>query len=308
MFKIHALQAAFGDSLILEFGTTASPRFVLIDGGPEDTYAASLRDELLQIGAAGGALDRVILSHVDGDHIIGLLDLFSELRQNTAPIAVAELWHNSFAQTIDDGPNNIQARAQTMLAGVMNANSVMAASSDEINTIAEGNKLRLDALALAMPINPGFPNDLVSNDTAAGPLPWGNLTVTIVGPTTVNLNNLKQEWLTWLQDNEGPLANGVPLVAAMADVSKPNLSSIQLHVKDDTGKTALFTGDGRGDHLLQGLGRPTCSRLPAHPRRRIQELPHRGSDQISRSVLQEGHGRHYIACATAKTAIPTTRR
>ena len=83
-----------------------------------------------------------------------------------------------------------------MLAGVADASAVMAASSDEVNTIAEGNKLRLDALALTMPINPGFQNDLVSLDTSPpGPLQWGNLTVTIVGPTTVNLNNLKQEWL-----------------------------------------------------------------------------------------------------------------
>jgi len=35
MFKVHALQAAFGDSLILEFGTSAQKRFVLIDGGPD---------------------------------------------------------------------------------------------------------------------------------------------------------------------------------------------------------------------------------------------------------------------------------
>src|SRR5262245_47695934 len=113
MFKVHALQAAFGDSLILEFGTSAQKRFVLIDGGPDGVYAAVLRNRLAQIAAAGGRLERVILSHVDGDHIVGLLSLFSELRANQAPIAVDALWHNSFAKTIDDGPNNIAARIQT---------------------------------------------------------------------------------------------------------------------------------------------------------------------------------------------------
>ena len=305
MFKIHALQAAFGDSLILEFGTTANPRFVLIDGGPEDTYGASLRQELQQIGAAGGALERVILSHVDGDHIVGLLDLFSELRQNTAPIAVAELWHNSFAKTIDDGPNNIQARTQTMLAGVVGASSVMASTSDELNTIAEGNKLRLDALALTMPINPGFQNDLVSLDTSAGPLQWGNLTVTIVGPTTINLNNLKQEWLDWLDENEGPLANGVPLVAAMADASKPNLSSIQLHVKDDTGKTAILTGDGRGDHLLQGLAQANLLSAAGTIHVDVFKLPHHGSDRnVTKTFFKKVTADHYIACANGKDGNP----
>ncbi len=150
MFKIHALQAAFGDSLILEFGTAAQKRWVLIDGGPEGTYGGSLRKELKEIADGGGALERVILSHVDGDHIVGLLELFSELRQKTAPIAVAELWHNSFAKTIGngDGPNGIEARFKTMMASVAGANTIMSSAADEVNTIADGNKLRLDALAL----------------------------------------------------------------------------------------------------------------------------------------------------------------
>ena len=34
MFKVHAIQASFGDCLILEYGTAAAPKYVLIDGGP----------------------------------------------------------------------------------------------------------------------------------------------------------------------------------------------------------------------------------------------------------------------------------
>ena len=192
-----------------------------------------------------------------------------------------------------------------MLAGVVGASSVMASTSDELNTIAEGNKLRLDALALTMPINPGFQNDLVSLDTSAGPLQWGNLTVTIVGPTTVNLNNLKQEWLDWLDENEGPLANGVPLVAAMADASKPNLSSIQLHVKDDTGKTAILTGDGRGDHLLQGLAQANLLSAAGTIHVDVFKLPHHGSDRnVTKTFFKKVTADHYIACANGKDGNP----
>jgi hypothetical protein len=42
------------------------------------------------------------------------------------------------------------------------------------------------------------------------------------------------------------------MLTAMADNSIPNLSSIMLLAKAD-GKTILFTGDVRGDHLIQGL-------------------------------------------------------
>jgi hypothetical protein len=304
MFKVHALQAAFGDSLILEFGTAAQKQWVLIDGGPDGTYAGSLKKELQQIANAGGKLDRVILSHVDGDHIVGLLELFSELRQQNAPIAVDELWHNSFAKTIGDG-TDVQARFQAMMASVAGANSLMSHSADEVNTIADGNKLRLDALTLQMPINPGFTNDLVSNDTApAGALTWGNLKVTIVGPTTTNLNNLKTEWLKWLDEHEDD-AGGDPMVAAMADISKPNLSSIQIYVKDDQGKTALFTGDGRGDHLLQGLAQANLLTAAGTLHVDLLKLPHHGSDRnVTKTFFKKVTADHYIASANGKDGNP----
>ena len=306
MFTVHALQAAFGDSLILEFGTPAQRRFVLIDGGPEGTYTATLRARLAQIGAAGGRLERVILSHVDGDHIVGLLELFSELRANQAPVAVDALWHNSFAKTIDDGPNNIAGRVQTMLAGVAGANSVMGGTSEEVNTIPQGNKLRQDALVLGIPFNDGMTTaDLVSLDTSPGPLTWGNLTVTVVGPTKTNLDNLKADWVAWLNTHEGPLATGDPFLAAMADLSKPNLSSIMLHVKDDAGKTVLFTGDGRGDHLLQGLGQANLLSAAGTLHVNLFKLPHHGSDRnVTKAFFKKVTADEYIASANGKDGNP----
>ena len=177
---------------------------MLIDGGPDGVYAAVLRSRLAQIAAAGGRLERVILSHVDGDHIVGLLSLFAELRAQQAPIAADALWHNSFAKTIDDGPHNVAGRIQSMLANVAGANFVMGATADEINTIRQGNKLRQDALVLGMPINDGVNGRSRVTRHFAGSAHWGNLTVTIVGPTTTNLDNLKTDWLAWLDTRRGP--------------------------------------------------------------------------------------------------------
>jgi beta-lactamase superfamily II metal-dependent hydrolase len=304
MFKIQALQAAFGDCLILEFGTAANPRFVLIDGGPPGTYAASLRPRLVQINDQGCTIELVILSHVDSDHIIGLLDLFSELRQGEAPIDVQALWHNSFGDTIGEG-NDIEARVKTMVARVASANTVMSATSGEINTIAEGNKLRLDALALHKPLNDRFQNALVSLDTSPGPLQWGNLQVVVVGPTKTNLDSLKQEWMDWLDAHEGELANGDPFIAAMADQSKPNLSSIMLHVTDDAGRTALLTGDGRGDHLLQGLDQAGLLSGDGTIHVDVFKLPHHGSDRnVTKTFFRKVTADQYIASANGKDGNP----
>jgi len=305
MFKVHALQAAFGDSLILEFGTPLQKRFVLIDGGPDGIYAAVLREKLAQIGAGGGRLERIILTHVDGDHVEGLLSLFSELRANLAPIAVDALWHNSFAKTIDDGPHNIAGRIQAMLANVPRADMVMGVTTNEINLIPQGDKLRQDALVLGIPFNDGMTTDLVSLDTSPGPLTWGNLTVTVVGPTKTNLDKLKEEWLKWLETQEGRLATGDPFLAAMADQSKPNLSSIMLHVKDDTGKTALFTGDGRGDHLLQGLGEANLLSADDKLHVNVFKLPHHGSDQnVTKTFFTKVTADEYIASANGRNGNP----
>ena len=43
-----------------------------------------LRGELEKIRDAGGELDAVVLSHVDTDHLIGLLDLLSEIESQRA--------------------------------------------------------------------------------------------------------------------------------------------------------------------------------------------------------------------------------
>ena len=45
---------------------------------------ALLRPELQNIAGRGGKLDLVVLSHVDNDHVIGLLDLMAELREQKA--------------------------------------------------------------------------------------------------------------------------------------------------------------------------------------------------------------------------------
>ena len=81
MFKLRVLQAEFGDCLILEYGTAAQPRYILIDGGPSSIYENHLREELRAIAASGGELEVMVLSHVDKDHVIGLLDLTAELRE-----------------------------------------------------------------------------------------------------------------------------------------------------------------------------------------------------------------------------------
>jgi hypothetical protein len=254
MLQLQVVQADFGDCLILRYGSPNSPRFLLVDGGPTLVYENHLRSRLDQIAGQGGKLDRVVLSHVDTDHIVGLLSLFGDLLESDTAgqqrrIKVDGLWHNSFEKAIGGG-TDLVPRLQAAMAAA--AAAVRSEGSLALLGIGEGNRLRTLALQLQIPLNHGFNDDLICVDDAPATIEFDNLKVHVVGPTRQNLETLKQEWLEWLDENEPLIATADPQFLANADRSIPNLSSIMLLAEAD-GKTVLLTGDGRSDHLLDGL-------------------------------------------------------
>ena len=254
MFKLHVVQAKYGDALIVTFGSPAKPRHILIDGGPSGNYAADLRPALDDIVGKGGKLELAVLSHVDNDHVVGLLDLFAaieedEVSEREQRTRIGGLWHNSFERTIDPtGVVSQQMQAVMMMAGA--AKMTMPFTTDTFYGIKEGNRLRLMARKLKIPVNKGFKDDRLLAAKAAA-VQLGPLKLTVVGPTKQNLEALQAEWLRWLEETAQKLASN-PSTAAMSDNSTPNLSSIVL-LAECGGRRILLTGDARGDHILEGL-------------------------------------------------------
>lgn len=303
MFNLVAIQSFFGDCLLLEYGTPQQPRYMLVDGGPANTFEQHLSAVLKKLKSSGRDLELVILSHVDTDHVTGLLDYFAELRGNDAGAypAVGGVWHNSFGQTID--PNGTLA---PRLQAVMNATAaiMMPQAAMAINGIAEGNQLRTQAVLLGLPLNAGFPDNLIITDTAGAPKSFGNLTLTIAGPTQANLDELRAEWEEWLEKHEDDLAGAVPRVMANADRSVANLSSIQLLAEAD-GKTLLLTGDGRSDHLLQGLRQADLLDGNGALHVDVLKLPHHGSDRnVTRKFFRTVTADTYVASADGTHGNP----
>ena len=46
VFTLEALEAKYGDSLLLHYGDHTDPRLIVIDGGPAAVYKAALRPRL----------------------------------------------------------------------------------------------------------------------------------------------------------------------------------------------------------------------------------------------------------------------
>lgn len=303
---LNVVQAREGDCLVLEADVAGASATVLVDGGPAGVFAADLAPVLDQLSARGRRLDRVVLSHVDADHVAGLLDLFAALRNGPAasrPVAIAAdgLWHNQFSQTLD--PNGaIEPRLAGLLAA-LEANTLASPDSRfSLDGIAQGDRLLRLAAQVACPVNVDFAG--AAAQVGAPPVNVGPLRFTVVGPSVTTLAALRVEWEDWLADREAHVANGEPALAAFLDKSVPNLSSIQLLV-EAAGARLLLTGDGRGDHLLLGL--EEAGLLDARGRIHVDvfKLPHHGSDRnVDRALFERITADTYVVSADGKHGNP----
>lgn len=284
MFKLHVIQAAFGDCLLIEHGSPEDPRLILIDGGPSGIYRRHLRGVLRDHAGNNRALDLVILSHVDADHITGLVDFFAELRDQAAAgepplIPTAALWHNSFSRALDP-ERTIAPRFAAVVASAtaLAAQGVMSHSEVALLGIEQGNSLRVMARQLAIPINEGFPDDLITPETWPEAFDFNGITLQVVGPTQANLDALREEWEAWLRANEDIITDPDPMMLANADDSIPNLSSICILAGVDD-QTLLLTGDARGDFIIEGLISTGLLEEGGTLHVNVLKLPHHGSDR-----------------------------
>lgn len=102
--KMKFLQAFNGDSILLSFADdNGQNRNILIDGGTKNAYETRLRPRgvadgdlkttVASIKAAGEKIDLLILTHVDDDHIGGILHWFE--KDDEALSLVEKVWFNS---------------------------------------------------------------------------------------------------------------------------------------------------------------------------------------------------------------------
>ncbi len=306
MLRLHIIQAAHGDALLLEYGEAGAPRFALVDGGPPPAYQEHLRVHLTDIGATGGQIDLVVLSHIDDDHIGGLLNLFGELedqQQRGEPglVAINDLWHNSFDRAF--GPE-LGTRIQVVMEQLAALENSLLSFDFASRSVSQGDALTRLAAALDITLNAHFaPDRLILVEDAPPDLVFANLALRIVGPTRRNLLRLRKKWLRWLEQQQTLLASG-NVAALVADQSIPNLSSI-MFLAEAEGRTILFTGDGRGDYILHGLQQAGLLDHDARLHVDVLKVPHHGSARnASRAFYRQVTADVYVICADGSHENP----
>jgi hypothetical protein len=93
MLRIRIYPAGNGDALLL----SAAGSNVLVDGGYAQTFDEHILPDLLEIAHRGEHLDLVVASHIDADHISGLIRFLTANEKSIEPkvVGVGALWHNS---------------------------------------------------------------------------------------------------------------------------------------------------------------------------------------------------------------------
>jgi hypothetical protein len=309
IFTLEALEAKHGDALLLHYGDEGAPKLIVIDGGPAGVYKNSLHPRLEELRGGPDSTDKLkiqlaMVSHLDDDHITGLLELTNIMLgqqegDEFAPYQIGALWLNSF----DD---HIEKKVKAVKSDLQTGDERLKRSADAaVASVQQGQSLRSNADGLHLLVNTPFEPLVVTKGD--GPLTTDHfkpLTLTVVGPSRSLLDNLQKKW-DQLVEKKGTAksAEVEALVADYVDKSVYNLSSIVVMVECE-GKRMLLTGDARGDYILEGLeGAGLLEDGKIHID--LLKLPHHGSIRdVNDDFFERITADHYVISANGKYDNP----
>jgi hypothetical protein len=332
IFSLDVRRARKGDCLLLHFGSAEEPGLVMVDGGPASVYGPHLKPRLQQIRAARGLeeerslpVDLLMVSHVDDDHIHGILDLTGELLVEKAaarplPVRVLSFWHNSFDKIIGNTPDELTAAfggrfGAASTTGVLPDDATVDAEDADLDeesivaslkvlaSIEQGSRLRGDAQTLSFELNPEFGGKLIMAQAAGESLEIApDLTFTVAGPMAKDLRQLQKKHDEWLRTKKNKPASSA--LAAYVDRSVPNLSSLVVLAEAD-GRRMLLTGDARGDKILEGLELVGAVGRGGTLHVDLLKVPHHGSaNNLERDFFERITADHYVFSGNGEHGNP----
>lgn len=211
-----------GDCLLL----SSSTKNILIDGGMSDSFKKDVSAELGKLRTAKKKLDLVCVSHIDEDHIAGILQMIEDEVQwrvfdfqskngnahvkkpkNARPPVITGIWHNAFNEVLK---KNTGAIEETLAS---QANVLSASSNKLVQGVGElaqsvrqaiqlSQRLRADQLNIPLNKQPGSTDGKLMMFRKGQPaFKFGTLAFHIIAPFEVDLKNLRNDWNTWLENN-----------------------------------------------------------------------------------------------------------
>ena len=245
MYNIHLLPASYGDSILIEYGTTSS-KYILIDGGPFDNF-----DELVaglkRVAPELKTLELLVLTHIDIDHLDGIITM---LNRDKLPFKIKEVWFNGYDQ-IDKFGDTLGAVQGEYISSLIKQKKIVHNKSFKGNAVYVSDYNKLPVIKI------------------------GGMSLTLLSPGQAALEKLHTTWkkeIKKLGDNPDfakKLGNDKRYASdddilgetsieqlqnssVSGDNSIPNGSSIAF-IATFNDKCCLFAGDATSDYLLKAI-------------------------------------------------------
>lgn len=221
-------QSGKGDCLLLS--NSANTARILVDGGMPDAYSEHVAPSLGRLRQAKKKIDLVYVSHIDRDHIGGVLRMLDDevkwrvhghQKKNgnpkhkiptvPRPPQIGAIWHNAFHEQITKNAGEIEealAAAAPVLSGaeVVAMREAGLLQANLVTSIKEAIQVsrRIGPNQLGIPLNaPAGGRLMMLRDDK--PTSIGGMKITILGPTGAHLKKLRKDWNDWLRDNQSAL-------------------------------------------------------------------------------------------------------
>jgi hypothetical protein len=287
IFEIEMFPAKNGDCLWIEYGDPKAPNRILIDCGAESA-AKLLNTRVADLHAAGkmDSFELFVLTHIDADHISGVLPFF----KNRGPLTFGQVWFNA------------EPQLPPAVLGVMQGEKFADILNDDPGLRAAWNK--------SAGTTKNVPAPIVRPDQ--GPLPSytlpGGMTLTVLSPGNAQLKDLATVWRKELQRFKNrtshqtlagkpkplpvndPASFNVEELAGSKEKPDPSVangSSIAILAEFD-GRAVLLTGDAHAEVMAASIKRLLADRGSAgRLRLDAMKLSHHGSTNALTKELLE---------------------
>jgi beta-lactamase superfamily II metal-dependent hydrolase len=222
-------QSGKGDCLLLT--NQADTARILVDGGMPAAYRDHVAPAMGKLRAAKKKIDLVYVSHIDQDHIGGVLTMLDDQvawkvhdhqKKNgnpkhkapaaPRPPAVGAIWHNAFHEQLTKNAGDIEAAlaaAAPILSGaeIGSLREAGLRQAGLVTSVREAIRVsrRIGKAQLGIPLNQPAKGKLLMLRAGQKPIKLGGMQLTILGPTATHLKKLRDDWKVWLRNNKEAL-------------------------------------------------------------------------------------------------------
>jgi hypothetical protein len=253
--NLTVFQSNEGDCLLLT-GADRKRTRMLIDGGMNPAY----RDHVAATLSALKKLDVVYVTHIDSDHISGVLQMMDDLvewrvfdfkskKDSNAklkqpdfprPPEILNIWHNAFHEQLGDNSGEIEnmlAANAVILSAEPGRESLSNAEQQIRQGLVEVHQSlitsqkqaielthRVGAQQLNIAVNQPAKHKLMLVREGKTPIKLGGMSVFIIAPFKEDLDKLRKEWDDWLTKNRDRVRD----IQHRAKADEQNLTSNEI--------------------------------------------------------------------------------